>query len=71
MPIGEYADASMEASGDVWNVLTDKAERVAYYKIKMVPTLDRVEACGERHMPFVHRYFKIGIGRACKDIDSP
>ncbi len=33
-------------SGDVWNVLMDKAEQEAYDQIKMFPKGQRVVACG-------------------------
>ncbi len=35
---GECADELGKVSGDVWNMLIDKAEADAYDKIKMVPT---------------------------------
>ena len=34
---GEFGDEFDKVSGDVWNILIDKAEAEAYDKIKMVP----------------------------------
>ncbi len=32
-----YGEEFRRASGDVWNILLDKAETEAYEKIKMIP----------------------------------
>ena len=43
---GEYGDEFDKVSGDVWNILIDKAEMEAYDKIKMVPKSQGVVAYG-------------------------
>ena len=43
---GEYGDEFDKVSGDVWNILIDKAEMEAYGKIKMVPKGQGVVAYG-------------------------
>ncbi len=34
---GEYGAEFDKVSGDIWNILIDKAEAEAYDKVKMVP----------------------------------
>ena len=43
---GEYGDEFAKVSGDIWNILIDKAEAEAYDKIKMVPKGQGVVAYG-------------------------
>ncbi len=49
---GDYGDELEKVSGDVWNILIDKAEMEAYDNIQMVPKEQGVVACG-----FTYRWF--------------
>ena len=57
----EYGEEFERASGDVWNILIDKAEMEAYDKIKMVPKGEGVIAYG-----IMYRWFTdvSGLGLA-------
>ena len=41
-----YGGVFVDASGDVWKVLIDKAEAEAYEKIKALPQGEGLRACG-------------------------
>ncbi len=43
---GEYGDEFDKVSGDIWNILIDKAEAEAHDKIQMVPKGQGVVAYG-------------------------
>ena len=66
---GEYGDEFDKVSGDVWNILIDKAEMEAYDKIKMVPKGQG--SCLWSFVPLVHRCVRVGLGGAGPDAHAP
>ena len=68
---GEYGKVFTNVSGDIWNVLLDKAEAEAYDKIKMVPKGQGVVAYGVLYVPLVHGCVRFGFGRTSPDVDAP